>query len=70
MQKTQAVFIQLIQYEIENIVRYVIKRCPIRGGSLTKIVIFGTKHFVRYSSHIHCLACPLLRGFTVIKRDS
>ena len=26
----------------------VIKRCPLSGGSLTKIVTFGTKHFVRY----------------------
>ena len=37
----------------------VIKRCPLLGGSLTEIVTFGTKHFVRY------LGCPLLRGFTV-----
>ena len=37
----------------------VIKRCPLLGGSLTKIVTFGSKHFVRY------LGCLLLRGFTV-----
>ena len=36
----------------------VIKRCPLLGGSLTKIVTFGTKHFVHYSG-------PLLGGFTV-----
>ena len=30
----------------------VIKRCPLLGGSLTKIVTFGTKHFVRYSRHV------------------
>ena len=31
---------------------YVIKRCPLLGDSLTKIVTFGTKHFVRYSRHV------------------
>ena len=30
----------------------VIKRCPLLGDSLAKIVIFGTKHFVRYSKHV------------------
>ena len=30
----------------------VIKRCPLLGGSLTKILTFGTKHFVRYSRHV------------------
>ena len=43
----------------------VIKRCPLLGGSLTEIVTFGTKHFVRYSRHVRYLGCPLLRGFTV-----
>ena len=43
----------------------VIKRCPLLGGSLTKIVIFGTKHFLHYSKHVLCLGCPLLGGFTV-----
>ena len=43
----------------------VIKRCPLLGGSLTKIVTFGTKHFVRYSRHVRYLGCPLLGGFTV-----
>ena len=43
----------------------IIKRCPLLEGSLTKIVIFGTKHFVRYSRHVCYLGCPLLRGFTV-----
>ena len=37
----------------------VIKRCPLLRGSLTKIVTFGTKHFVRY------LGCPLLGGFNI-----
>ena len=32
---------------------------PLLGGSLTKIVTSGSKHFVRY------LGCPLLGGFTV-----
>ena len=41
----------------------VIKRCLLLGGSLTKIVVFETKHFVRY------LGCPLLGGFTVIIWD-
>ena len=43
----------------------VIKRCPQSRGSLTKIVIFGTKHFVRYSRHIRYLGCPLLASFTL-----
>ena len=43
----------------------VIKRCPLFGGSLTKIVTLGTKHFVRYSRHVRCLGYLLLRGFTV-----
>ena len=43
----------------------VIKRCPLLGGSLTKIVTFGTKHFFRYSRHVRYLGCPLLGGFTV-----
>ena len=43
----------------------VIKRCPLLRGSLTKIVTFGTKHFVCYSRHARCLGCPLLGGFTV-----
>ena len=30
----------------------VIKRCPLLGGSLTKIVTIGTKYFVRYSRHV------------------
>ena len=30
----------------------VIKRCPLMWGSLTKIITFGTKHFVRYSRHV------------------
>ena len=36
----------------------VIKRCPLLGCSLTKIVTFGTKHFVRYSRHVRFLGCP------------
>ena len=43
----------------------IIKRCLLLGGSLTKIVAFGTKHFVRYSRHVRYLGCPLLGGFTV-----
>ena len=35
------------------------------GGSLTKIVTFETKHFIRYSRHVRYLRCPLLGGFTV-----
>ena len=30
----------------------VIKRCPLMWGSLTKIITFGTKYFVRYSRHV------------------
>ena len=44
---------------------FVIKRCPLLGGSLSKIVTFGTKHFVCYSRHVHYLVCPLLGSFTV-----
>ena len=43
----------------------VIERCPLLGVGLTKIVAFGTKHFVRYSRHVRYLGCPLLGGFTV-----
>ena len=43
----------------------VIKRCALLGGSVTKIVTFRTKHFVRYSRHVRYLRCPLLGGFTV-----
>ena len=45
----------------------VIKRCPLLGGSLTKIVTFETKNFVHYSRHVCYLVCPLLGGFTVIR---
>ena len=30
----------------------VVKRCPLLGGSLTKMVTLGTKHFVRYSRYV------------------
>ena len=43
----------------------VIKMYLLLAGSLTKIVTFGTKHFVRYSRHVRYLGCPLLGGFTV-----
>ena len=43
----------------------VIKKCPLLGGSLTKVFTFGTKHFLRYSRHARYLGCPLLGGFTV-----
>ena len=39
--------------------------CPLLGGSLTKIVTFGTKPFVHYSRHVRYLGCPLLGGFTI-----
>ena len=41
-----------------------IKRCPLLGGSLKKIVTFRTKHFVRYSRHVRYMGCTLLGGFT------
>ena len=28
--------------------------CPLLGGNIKKIVIFGTKRFVRYSRHVRC----------------
>ena len=43
------------------------KRCLLLGGSLTKIVTCGTKHFVRYSRHVRYLGCLLLGGFTVLE---
>ena len=46
----------------------VIKRCPLLGGSLTKIVTFGTKHFVNYLRHVRYLGCALLGGFTVFTK--
>ena len=42
-----------------------IKRGPLLKGSLTDIVTFGTKHFVRASRHVRYLGSQLLRGFTV-----
>ena len=47
----------------------VIKRCPLLGGNLTKIVTFGTNHFVRYSRHVRYLGCPLLGAFTVFSYE-
>ena len=44
----------------------VIKTCPLLARSLTKIVTFGTKHFVRYSRPVRYLGCPLLGGFTIL----
>ena len=44
-----------------------IKRCPLLGSSLTKIVTFGTKHFARYLRHVRYLGCPVLGGFTVYR---
>ena len=46
----------------------VIKRYPLLGGSLTKIVIFGTKHFVHYSRHDCYLGCPAVGEFHCIYR--
>ena len=43
----------------------VIERYPLFGGSFKKIVIFGTKCFVRYSWHVSYLGCPLVGGFNV-----
>ena len=44
----------------------VIEKRPLLGGSLTKIVAFGTKRFIRYSRHVRYFGCPLLGGFTVL----
>ena len=40
----------------------IIKRCPLLGGSLTKIVTFGTKHFVPYSRHVRYWEVSLYSG--------
>ena len=45
----------------------VIERCPLLGGNLKKIVIFGTQRFVLYSWHVRYLGYPLLGGSTVVK---
>ena len=47
----------------------VIKRCPLLGGSLTNIVIFGTIHFVRYLRHVRYSRCPLLTYFPVFQKN-
>ena len=44
----------------------VIERCLLLRGNLKKIVLFGTKYFVRYSWHVRYLGYPLLAGFTVL----
>ena len=48
----------------------VIKRCSLLGGSLTKVVTFGTKYIVRCSMHVRYLGCQLLGGFTVREVNS
>ena len=44
----------------------VIKRCPLLRGSLTNIVTFGAKYFVRYSRHVRCwevsLHCQIFKS--------
>ena len=46
----------------------VIERCcPLLAGNFKKIIMFWTKHFVRYSRHFRYLGCLLLGGFTVVK---
>ena len=45
----------------------IVKWRPLLRRSLTKIVIFGTKHFVCYSKHVRHLGFPLLGGFPVEK---
>ena len=47
---------------------FVIKRCPLSGGSLTKIITFETKHFVLCSRLFRYLGCPLLGGSTVVEK--
>ena len=48
----------------------IIKRCPLLGGSLTKIVSVWTQHFVCYSRHVRYLRYPQLGGFTVVCADN
>ena len=43
----------------------IIERCPLLGGSATKIVTFWTKNFVHYSRNVRNLGYPLLGGFTL-----
>ena len=47
----------------------VIKWCSLLRGSLTKIIKFRTKHFVRDWRHVRYLGYPLLGGFTVLRID-
>ena len=56
-------FIKTVKPLNSGHLRLLKKLCLLLGGSLTKIVVFETKHFVRY------LGCPLLGGFTVIIWD-
>ena len=44
----------------------VIRRCPLLGGTLTKMIIYGTRHFVRYSWLVRYFGCSLLGGFIVL----
>ena len=46
----------------------VIERCPLLRGNLKKIVPSGIKCFISYSWHVHYLGCPLLGGFTVLRK--
>ena len=54
------------------VLRYlsIIKRCPLVGGSLTKVVSVETKHFVLYSRYVHYLRYPQLESFTVVCTDN
>ena len=45
----------------------VIKSCPLLKGSLTKIVTFRTKHFVRYSRHVPLFGMSAIGRFHWIK---
>ena len=45
-----------------------IKRCPLLGSNLKKIVRLGTKRFARYLWHVRYLGCPLLGGFTAFQK--
>ena len=45
----------------------VIKSCPLLKGSLTKIVTFRTKHFVRYARHVPLFGMSAIGRFHWIK---
>ena len=47
----------------------IIKRCTLLGGSSTKIVTFGSEHFVRYSRHVRYLGCKFTNSVNLLAQS-